>query len=348
MNSLLQHVYDFLVNLKAYPVIGSIVILALFAAVSWVVMGITGRVLRQMCANGMADLERKLGNIVRTPMLVIFLLFGGMFILEWYGLFPQSRATVHSVIKTLILIILAATLNKIISEAFGFWHKIKESAVETIGQMETAVKWLLVVVCIFMLLSIWKIELAPLLASAGFAGIVVAVAAKDSLSNLFGGLALTLDKPFKPGDYVVLDNGERGKVYWIGGRSTVIVNRDDVQISIPNSIMANTLIKNESAPEPRHRIRVGVGVAYGSDFDLVEKVLLEVALNNKMIATSPEPRARFRVFDEFAIKFELLCWAKQPENRGIIVHQIGKSIYKMFAERNIVIPLPQRDVHLHQ
>lgn len=349
MNHLLQLIYDFFANLKIFPVISALVILAIFAIIAGTAVGITGSMIQSFCKkNGKAELEKRLRRVVKKPTWIIFMLFGFMSVLEWLDLFPRSRPTIHSVLGTIVLLIFAKTLNKFVPEVCNYWRESKERAVETIEQMEKGAKVLAIVVCFFLLLAIWNIDLAPLLASAGFAGIVVAVAAKDLLSNLFGGLSLALDKPFKPGDSVVLESGERGKVVWVGGRSTVLLTRGDVQISIPNSIMANTRIKNESAPQPRYRIRLKVGVAYGSDFDQVEETLLEVAEANNKIATFPEPRVRFRAFADSAIQFDLLCWARKPEDRGIVIHQLGRAIDKTFKEKNIKIPFPQQDVYLHR
>ena len=129
--------------------------------------------------------------------------------------------------------------------------------------------------------------------------------------------------------------------------ASAILTRDDVQITVPNKIMAGTKIINESAPDPRYRIRIKVGVAYGTDIDHVENTLLEIAKGNLKISSFPEPRVRFRVFGDFSLNFELLCWARQPVDRGVVMHQLNKSIYKTFQEKKITIPFPQRDVHLH-
>ncbi|MEW6002875.1 MAG: mechanosensitive ion channel domain-containing protein [Nitrospirota bacterium] len=149
------------------------------------------------------------------------------------------------------------------------------------------------------------------------------------------------------GDYIVLNTGERGEVVEIGIRSTRIKTRDDILISIPNSIIANTKIINESAPIPNFRVRIPVGVAYGSDIDVVEKTLIEIASQNENILKEPRPRVRFREFGESSLNFELLCWAKDPALRGLTVHELNKAIYKKFNERGIKIPFPQRDVHIY-
>jgi MscS family membrane protein len=183
-------------------------------------------------------------------------------------------------------------------------------------------------------------------ASAGIAGFAVAMAAKDTLSNLFGGVAIFMDRPFRPGDYIVLDNNERGEVVHIGLRSTRIQTRDDVMIAIPNSIITNTKIVNQSSPTPIFRVRIRIGVAYGSDIKQVETILVEQVRSNPLAAQYPEPRVRFRKFGDSSLDFELLCWAKRPQDRGRLMHDLNTGIYNAFAEAGIKIPFPQRDVHL--
>ena len=183
-------------------------------------------------------------------------------------------------------------------------------------------------------------------ASAGIAGFAVAMAAKDTLSNLFGGVAIFMDRPFKPGDYIVLDDNERGEVVQIGLRSTRIQTRDDVMITIPNSIITNTKIVNQSSPQPMFRVRVKIGVAYGSDIKQVETILVEQVRSNPLAAQNPEPHVRFREFGDSSLNFELLCWAKRPHDRGRLMHNLNTGIYNAFAEAGIEIPFPQRDVHL--
>ena len=174
-----------------------------------------------------------------------------------------------------------------------------------------------------------------------------ALAAKETLSNFFGGITVLLDQPYRVGDYIILDSGERGEVAEIGLRSTRIVTRDDVQVSIPNAVITSTKVINESAPEPRFRVRIKVGVAYGTDVDQVEEVLLSVAGDNPLVVTNPKPRVRFRIFGDSSLNFELLCWAHRPHDKGRIIHQLNRAIYKAFVQAGIVIPFPQRDVYVH-
>ena len=254
------------------------------------------------------------------------------------------------IVKTLTLLVWWATLIREITtmnednmewvlEKIDKTHFYMIKNVSRIVILFTGILWGLV---------IWDVNLTPLFASAGIIGIAIALAAKDTLANFFGGIALFVDAAYKVGDYIILDSGERGEVVEVGIRSTKIKTRDDILITIPNSIMSTTKIINQSAPEPRYRIRIDVGVSYDSDLREVEKTLLEVAKTNQALAKKPAPRVRARGFADSAILFQLLVWVEDPRHRGLETHNLLKMIHSAFREKGIEIPFPQHDVHLQQ
>ena len=155
------------------------------------------------------------------------------------------------------------------------------------------------------------------------------------------------DSPYKEGDYINLDTGERGYVKNIGIRSTRIMTRDDIEITIPNSVIANSKIINESGgPVEMERVRVNVSVAYGSDIEKVRSVLMEIAQSNDEVCSEPLPRVRFREFGDSALIFQLLFWIEKPEMRGRVVDSVNSVIYNRFIDHNIEIPFPQRTIHI--
>lgn len=238
--------------------------------------------------------------------------------------------------------------NTVIENAIFKVTDITGLGKEVTPLVENILKIMILVAGAMVILSVWKINITPLLASAGIAGAALAFAAKDTLSNFFGGVSIFVDKPYKIGDYIVLEGGERGEVVKIGIRSTRIKTRDDVLITIPNAIISNTKIINESAPALNFRIRVPVSVAYGSDIEKVERLLNEIALANENILREPEPRVRFRAFGESSLNFELLCWVKEPSLSGLAVHEINTAIYHKFNKADIKIPFPHRTVYLRE
>jgi len=206
-----------------------------------------------------------------------------------------------------------------------------------------------VAIAVYMVFSAWGVDMTAWLASAGIIGIAVGFAAKDTLANLFSGVFILADAPYKIGDYVVLDSGERGEITHIGIRSTRLRTRDDVEVTVPNAIMGNTKIINESGgPYEKYRIRVKIGVAYGSDIDQVESILLDEANANELVCAEPEARVRFRAFGASSLDFELLCWVNQPAQRGLATHHLLGAIYKRFNAENIEIPYSKHDLYIKQ
>jgi hypothetical protein len=132
-----------------------------------------------------------------------------------------------------------------------------------------------------------------------------------------------------------------------GLRSTRILTRDDVEITVPNSLIGNGKIINEAGgPSARHRIRIAVGVAYGSDIDQVIDTLATVADEHDEVCKSPDPKVRFRSFGDYSLDFELLCWINKPVDRGRISHELHCAVYRAFQGAGIEIPFPQRDLHV--
>ena len=180
-------------------------------------------------------------------------------------------------------------------------------------------------------------------------GIAVGFAAKDTLANLFSGVFIVADAPYKLGDYIILDSGERGMVTHVGLRSTRLLTRDDIEITVPNSVMGSAKIINESGgPYTKMRVRVKVGVAYGCDVDHVCETLLAVCEEHEGLCKDPAPRVRMRGFGDSSLDFELLAWIEQPVDRGRTAHELYMETYKKFAAENIEIPFPQRDLHIKE
>lgn len=217
----------------------------------------------------------------------------------------------------------------------------------TVPLYEMGIKLLLAGLFIYLFFLVWDIDATAWVASAGIIGIALGFAARDTIANLISGVSIVADAPYKIGDYIVLDTGERGVVTNLGIRSTRLMTRDDVEVSIPNAVIGAAKIINESGgPYIRHRIRIPVGVSYDSDIDTVINTLKEVAAENDFVVDEPAARVRIRSFGDNAIEMELLGWIKRPADRGLAIHRLNYRIIKRFREEGIQIPFPQRDLHI--
>lgn len=339
-------------DISSSPYVNALVLVVVFALLAKTADILVHRVLRRFATFTKTEMDDRIIDLVRYPVFFTIILIGllsaVLYLEPSRTVVFYSKGAVYSVI-TLIWSVTSIRISRLavehsvgrVSDATGLGRDI-------IPLIENIVKIAIVIASLTVILSYWRLNITPLIASAGIAGAAVALAAKDTIANFIGGVSLFVDKPFKIGDYVVLDSGERGEVVTIGLRSTRIKTRDDILITIPNSIIANTKIINESAPIPRFRVRVPVSVAYGSDISLVEKILLDISTENENVLDDPEPRVRFREFGDSSLRFELLCWAKEPALRGRTIHEINGSIYSKFRECGIRIPFPQRDVHIYR
>jgi MscS family membrane protein len=199
----------------------------------------------------------------------------------------------------------------------------------------------------YMIMAAWHVNLTSWLASAGVAGLALGFAAKDTLANFVSGVFILADAPYRVGEYIIIDGTTRGMVTEIGMRSTRLLTRDNVEVTVPNGIIGNAKIVNESSgPSPRMRVRVNVGVAYGSDIDQVRELLLECTNELDLTAKNATPMIRFTAMGESSLDFQVLVWLRLPEFRGRVINELNTRIYKALNEAGIEIPFPQRDLHV--
>lgn len=312
----------------------------------WVVSGIIGR-FAQKSSN---DFDDKLVDLVHRPIFLSFVLLGLGLATRRLGLGTTPTFITIGILKSIAIFVLYGTLMQLMSLVVETFSRTRDRKIVQSGMLSLlhiVMKIVALALAGYFLFLAWNIDVTAWLASAGIVGLALSFAAKDTLSNLFAGVSIIMDAPYKTGDFIILESGERGVVTDIGLRSTRILTRDDIEITVPNGIIGNGKIINEAGgPPSQHRIRVGVGVAYGSDIDQVIEVLSGVADKMPEILKDPAPRVRFRVFGPSSLDFELLGWIAKPVDRGRITHELNCGVYKALNENKIVIPFPQRDLHV--
>lgn len=313
-------------------------------AVAWLVQVGGDALIRRLTRRIDGDVDDVVFETLHPPMYVSVLLAGVFVGVRTLGLAPGMTATLRAATASVLLVLWAVTLTRLgrrVSQAASNTPALDKGVLPIFQNVWSA---LVIGVGGFLLLSLWNVDVTPLLASAGIVGIAVGFAARDTIANFFGSIALYADGTYSVGDFIVLDSGERGRVEDISIRSTVIRTRDDVLVTVPNSVLNESTIINESAPKTKRRVRIAVGVAYDSDLEAVEQVLLDVAAKEDLVLDRPKPRVRFRGFGESAIDVQLLCWIPAPVHRGRATHELVKDVHAAFREAEIEIPFPQREL----
>ncbi len=189
------------------------------------------------------------------------------------------------------------------------------------------------------------VEITPLITGMGIAGLAIALAAKEVLSNVFGGVAITLDQLYKVGDRVEF-GGVYGDVSEIKPRYTRIKTLTNTIVTIPNYKVINDNITNYAVPDTTVRVKIPVSVAYGTEPGKVDGILLDIASKTPIVLKNPRPLLRFTEYASSSQNFELLVWVGHYDDRHPVIDWILREMFTRFKQEGIEIPFNQMDVHL--
>lgn len=350
MNEFVQRMQDWASIIGPNIYLQSLAIALAFIIVGKIADWLLSRAIGRLVRRSKSDFDDRLIALLHRPIFITFVLIGLALATKRLGLPEAVEYLTLGALKTIAVIVwfnLFRHLTTLIVSAVQRRRASKLSQTGMLSLAQNVTKVVLFALTVYFLFLAWDIDVTAWLASAGIVGLALSFAARDTLSNLFAGVSIAMDAPYKTGDFIILETGERGVVTHIGLRSTRLLTRDDVEITVPNGVIGNGKIINEAGgPSEKHRIRVAVGVAYGSDIDRVIAVLEQVAADNEEVCSNPAPRVRFRQFGNSSLDFELLCWIDQPVDRGRLRHDLHCAVYKAFTANAIEIPFPQQDLHI--
>ena len=195
------------------------------------------------------------------------------------------------------------------------------------------------ILAVITILQRFGVNVASLIVSLGVGSLAIGLAAQDTLSNMFAGFTLMLDRPFRVGDRIQLASGELGDVEEIGMRATTIKTPDDTILVVPNSLLVKERLVNLSRPTRHLTTKVEVGVAYGSDPAKVKAALREAALSSPLVDHAREPLLQLSRFGEFAVHFVVVFWASDYAQQGAARAEVAEAAYRGLAAAGIEMPM---------
>lgn len=255
----------------------------------------------------------------------------------------RAAITVGSVLAAILSVIAAwwgsrairSVLTRRVYPAYAGIDRGAQAAINTI------LHYFIMLLGLYFALFAMRVPLGALTVVLGTLGLGIGLGLQPLFVNFISGLMILFERHVRVGDLIVV-SGELGEVTNISMRSTAIRTPDGIELIIPNSDFITKDVVNWTLQGARLRGRVKVGVAYGSDVELVRRLLHELALRHPLVLSSPPPEVWFMDFGENSLDFEIVAWFRDSATRWRFVTQIRYDITRIFKEHGIEIPFPQR------
>ncbi|NCC74449.1 MAG: mechanosensitive ion channel [Sphingobacteriia bacterium] len=263
------------------------------------------------------------------------------FVIFRIGDFAFTAGKVITVALTLLITILVVWLIKLLMIRKRSPSKFDRGNIYALFQI---IKYVIWIISILLILETLGLKLNALLAGSAALLVGIGLGLQNTFINFIAGIILLFEGSIKVGDILEVD-GQVVRILKIGLRTSKAINRDDIVIILPNSLMTSNKVINWSHQEKKTRFRIKVGVAYGSDVNLVIKILKESALEHPEITHRESILARFIDFGNSSLDFELLFFSDNVFRIENVKSDIRRIINRKFIENNVTIPFPQVDLH---
>ena len=270
-------------------------------------------------------------------------------VLNWGFQYGEGDDKVHVTIGLLLLVIVSFLVTSYVLVGIRklYTRKMTETDTNKFISIFKFIKYIVYVVVVFAVLSLAGVNVTPFLAASAALLVGVGLALQELFQDIIGGIFIIVDKSLLVGDVIEI-NGKVGRVIEIKLRTTRAITRDDKIFIIPNHKFISDTIFNYTQNHKQTRESVSVGVAYGSNTELVKELLLKSVINDKRILKRPAPFVLFEDFGDSALLFSIYFFINDSFIDPGIKSDIRFKIDALFRENNITIPFPQRDVHIFQ
>ncbi|MCL6639619.1 MAG: mechanosensitive ion channel family protein [Firmicutes bacterium] len=321
---------------------------------AWLAGWIWDKFVGRLAARTNTDLDEKLVGVSHRPLVILIFLFSLKYGSNYLAAGPVLNGaavfkTVDNILYVAAVLVIAVWVDMAVHAAIEWYSKDYSSRTQgSLEQFLPLVRQLLRLLVYFLaatfILEHFNKNITGLIATAGVASLAIALAAQETLSNMFAGLMIMLDRPFRPGDRIELDKGLVGDVLQIGTRTTRILTLDNTVIVVPNKELANSRIINYVFPTPRVSLRLKVGVAYGTDLQAVKLILGGILAEHPDVLEDPAPGVFFTDFGDFSLNLLVNCWIPDYRDRFRVADELNTAIKDRFEAAGIEIPFPRREI----
>lgn len=336
---------------------GMILLATLVAAM--VTVWLLGKIKHKIAKRTKTQLDDKIIKAITKPLFWLIIVAGISVLTErLHTVYEESIGWLYSYTKGGIWLAGAILVTLIIYrlvDVLGSWStkniaERAESEVysEFLPLLNRVIRLIVLIIAIIAMLDHFGVNINSLLAVLGVGSLAIALAAKDTIANMISGFIIMIDRPFRVGDRVILDSGEKCDVYHIGLRSTRFKTFENTLIILPNEQLLTSKITNVSYPDSQIRVKVDIGVAYGSDVEVVRGILLDCAGKHNEVLSEPAPKAHLVGLGDSSVDFALIGYVNEITNQWTTQNELRQMIYDALNAADIEIPFPQRTVWMKQ
>ena len=338
----------------AKEILGALLILALFWAMSHLVIMVLNKWGKRLTSFTTTDLDDRVLQLLMPYVSRLFVVMGFYLAIRSLPLHEKLILIVSGVIYVILVVIVCNLIYHVLAELMKWYVAGQQDSAGAVmsRQMmpvaEKIVSLFLMGAAMIVVLKHFNYDIFSLVTALGIGSLAIGMAAKDTLAHMISGFTIMLDRPFRIGDRIQLVGGQTGDVADIGLRSTKIKTLDNQLLIIPNSDLCNTMLTNQAFPNSRAKGRINIGVAYGSDVDQVKQLLVATAAEVDDVLADPPPEAYFASFGDSALNMALFFWVEEYSTLFSVTDKINSLILRRFGDHSIEIPFPTRTVRMEQ
>jgi small-conductance mechanosensitive channel len=358
---MIQSIQDFLSSFMQRSVLADLFLIAGIFALTWLASKlihiIQTTIFCRLVKRTKSDLDDQIFGIVDDTIKRLVWFAGFYFmVMSADAIFPETshlKMLVKGGLYIAAVLMIAHLVSGILQILISWYNERigSKTNIQLRDEFQPLIRRLIMIVvytsAVVMILEHFDQNISSILVSLGIGSLAFALAAKDTLANMIAGFMIMTDRPFRLGDRILLESGEKGDVYDIGLRSTKILTADNTLIVVPNHQIINEKVTNLSYPDPQIRVSVEVGVAYGSDLNAVKSILVQICNEHPDVLEDPPPAAYFLNFGDSSLDFKVVCRVSKWGDQWRVSEEIRSEIYLRFEANQIEIPFPQRVVTLN-
>jgi len=271
---------------------------------------------------------------------------------SWGFTIADHRVSLWTALLAVIVVVGVYVFGKILTRV-ARWLLGKATRLDS-TQTVLAEKLVGIAIWAFVILlgiDVLGIDLTALAVFSGALGLAIGFGLQKTFGNLISGIILLMDRSIKPGDVIAVNDSTGresfGQIRKIGIRAISVVTRDKKEYLIPNENLMTNQVENWSYSSREVRVKAAVGVSYGTDLELAERLLLEAAVDTPRVLASPPPKALLMAFGPSSVEFEVRFWITDPEEGVSAVRsEVLKRVWRLFHENDVQLPFAQHDIHL--